>query len=124
MSDPVAIGYDSFYTYLDTDNKQYYIYVFNNASVLDQNNKKLKEIKGEEILKEEEYLYARNPYILDKDIIISSHQNKHLLPFGECVLKENKNRNTSIGFIINDAPAEFDYPWEFEENKKYLDTIL
>lgn len=92
--------------------------------VLDENTKKLKEIKGEEILKEEKYLYARNPYILDKDIIKYSHDNNHALPFGQYVAKENKNRNTSIGFVISESPAEFDYPFEFEETKKYLDTKL
>ena len=91
--------------------------------LLDENNNKLKEIKGEDILSEKEYLYARNPYILDKDIIKYSHGNNHVLPFGEYILKENKNRNTSIGFVINEAPAEFDYPFEFEETKKYLDNL-
>ena len=84
--------------------------------LLDENNNKLKEIKGEDI-------YARNPYILDKDIVKYSHDNNHALPFGEYILKENKNRNTSIGFVINEAPAEFDYPFEFEETKKYLDNL-
>ncbi len=44
------------------------------------------------------------------------------LPYGY-ILGENKNRNTSIGFVISDSPAEFDYPFEFEETKKYLDNL-
>ena len=91
---------------------------------MNEDTKTIYEIKEENILQKKEYLYARNPYILDKDIIITSHKNRHILPFRNYVLEENKNRNTGIGFVLADMPAEFDYPWEFEETKKCLDSII
>ncbi len=64
-----------------------------------------------------DYWYARNPYIIHKDVVIAAHNDKQRQTFSKYILDTQK----SIGVIKTLIPQEFDYDWEFEEFKKYLD---
>ncbi len=67
----------------------------------------------------ENHLYVRNPYILNKKIIESVHNDNYTQTFSYYIFK-NSLLGEKIGLVEADMPPEFDYDSEFIRTVKYL----
>jgi NDP-sugar pyrophosphorylase family protein len=71
----------------------------------------------------EDHIYARNPYIINLDIIDEVAKNNFIRTAGYYIYKlwESGGKVTTVKAI---SPVEFDYDHEFQRTKKFLDNYL
>jgi choline kinase len=69
-----------------------------------------------------EYLYTRNPFIVDNETIKLSARDNFSKPFSYYIF-ERVNHLNDFGIVKADFPPEFDTRTEFEETKKYFCSV-
>ena len=67
--------------------------------------------------------YARNPYVIDTAIVNASKEDCFNHTFSH-YLFECWKEGVSLGIVPAPMPPEFDYDFEFEATKKFLDGTL
>ncbi len=70
----------------------------------------------------EDYIYVRNPYILQKEIIISVHESRLAETFSYYIFKKWEESTEELGVVMADMPPEFDYDEDYEKTKNFLDS--
>ncbi len=70
----------------------------------------------------DDHLYARNPYILERKILDSIHNDNYRETFSYYIFKQSEMKKNTLGIAIADMPPEFDYDAEYVKVQHFLDT--
>ncbi len=83
----------------------------------------IKKIPPNTVPDEEDPLFIRNPYIISREFIQNTDFEKEDY-FVSYIEKFSKLNNKKISVVESDTPPEFDYDFELEDTRFFLDSML
>ena len=85
-------------------------------------NNELQKISANDDLPESDPLFIRNPYIISREFIQNTDFEKEDY-FVSYIEKFSKQNNKKIDVVESDTPPEFDYDFELENTRIFLDSM-
>lgn len=85
-------------------------------------NSQLQYVNLENDIVANNHLYARNPYIVERKILDSVHDDNYRETFSYYIFKQSEVEKNTLGVAIADMPPEFDYDSEYIKVKDFLGT--